>query len=696
MIKRPNLACLLVWLGLWMGSLGAHATPVDVLREAIAAIDAKQFQAAVQLLEPLVASDPAYRDPDLGAAAYWLGTAYGRQGDADKQERVWTTGLNALYNKGSFDVRLGDAYLHTLFSEDMGAQLTQARAVYLELLNHADRTVADAEDAILAPHVTQLALIMDEMDRNRLLTLSEALGWQIREGMVPELFEWLRRADALPATRQNERLDEHLQRVGYALSRYSRPDVPSHLDARGETWVRYGEPYSLKTLTYDEPRLTDLLFSPGGPAITYAELPAAEFWIYAHIDRAAYFIFVEDRDEYYRQGDTEDLIPRGLRQGFSRSERGIRKAQITIALMRYVFRELAILHPDFESRYNEVETYASIAEDDLRPQGYAPPGVFARRSVVQTAAQDQQMMRDRALYVPETYTETLGDFGPLDVASRVVRFLDPNGTTRTEVFWAPEPGSMLLPRRERRRLREMDVDLSRYYMVATAIQKNLDYTDRVVSHNRFFAVDLPVNSSMTLPVQQLTARGDTSRYHLALQWNQHLIRDLERQEVGDAIKMGSARYDDLNALSNDPTVLEMSDLLPLFSLDADGFIGASGEVQGQPYPFGTLTNEMPMALTFEVYHLTYGSDDATRYQVEYEIERAADDSRLRLRGADEGRTSVQTAYTGTSRTAKESIFVDLSQWSGRGDLIITVRVTDLNSNQQVERSVAFELLAEDN
>jgi len=426
-----------------------------------------------------------------------------------------------------------------------------------------------------------------------------------------------------------------------------------------------------------------------------AERPVAEFWVYAHIDRAAYFIFVEDRDEYYREGDTEDLIPRALRQGFTQSRRGNRKAETTIALMRYVFRELAILHPDFETRYTEVETYASIAEDGLTPASYARPGVFARRSVVQTAADDQQMRRDRELYVPETYTETLGEFGPLEVASRVVRFLDPDGTTRTEVFWAPEPGSMLLPRRERRRLRDMDLDLSQYYMVATAIQKRPDYTDRVISHNRFFAVDLPIDDTMTLPVQRLTTRGDTSRYHLALQWNQHLVRDLDEQDVGEAIKMGSARYDDLEPLNADPSVLEMSDLVPLFSLDADGFIGADGEVQGQPYPFGTLTNDMPVALTFEVYHPTYGTNDATRYQVEYEIERAADDTRLRLRGADEGRTSTQATYTGTSRTAKESIFVDLSQWSGRGDLVITVRITDLNTDQQVERSVAFELVAED-
>ncbi len=61
------------------------------------------------------------------------------------------------------------------------------------------------------------------------------------------------------------------------------------------------------------------------------------------------------------------------------------------------------------------------------------------------------------------------------------------------------------------------------------------------------------------------------------------------------------------------------------------------------------------------------------------------------RGRDEG-TSAQSQYTGTSRTAKEYILLDFAEWKGKGELEITLRITDEVTGQQVERTLLFKLV----
>jgi hypothetical protein len=102
---------------------------------------------------------------------------------------------------------------------------------------------------------------------------------------------------------------------------------------------------------------------------------------------------------------------------------------------------------------------------------------------------------------------------------------------------------------------------------------------------------------------------------------------------------------------------------------------------------------MPVALYFEVCHLGIGSNDRTRYTVEYEVYRETErggPARL-FEGDQEQRTATEATYESRDRTAREYVLLDLKKVPlGRsGEMTVTVRVTDEVTGQQVERAVGF-------
>ena len=103
--------------------------------------------------------------------------------------------------------------------------------------------------------------------------------------------------------------------------------------------------------------------------------------------------------------------------------------------------------------------------------------------------------------------------------------------------------------------------------------------------------------------------------------------------------------------------------------------------------------ELPLGLYFEIYHLAFGDDDQTHYTIAYEIARSQKQGLLRFLGrGEQERTTAQTPYTGQSRTARETIVLDMSEWEGEGELEVRVQITDDVTGREVERVLVFELL----
>jgi hypothetical protein len=186
-----------------------------------------------------------------------------------------------------------------------------------------------------------------------------------------------------------------------------------------------------------------------------------------------------------------------------------------------------------------------------------------------------------------------------------------------------------------------------------------------------------------------TFEAQTDGSHFGMQWTQFdLTGTLEGPEVGERMRIATARMDSVQALHGAGHRLEMSDVRTMMA--------SSGVIdEAVPFPFDFFSPDTPLVLYFEVYHLAYGGDDRTRYVVAYDVERRARQGWRRLfRSEKTEKTTTEMTYTGTQRRTEEFISIDLSTFRQpkTQQLRVTVRVTDTVTGETVSRAQRIQLV----
>lgn len=603
---------------------------------------------------------------------------------------------------------------------DTASALPDAEA-YLDLLARVGTTLPSEEGRHLRKHLAQLSLILPEPVRSQVATgdwpggTGEA-AFKADAGAM--LVAWWHSQDPLPASATNERLEEHLRRVVHAETAYASATSATGFDERGEVYLRYGTPSRQTQILFTDPRLLDAVSQPG-VHLSPSDFPENEFWVYNHIERTGYFLFVK-RGNQYQLAETLDLLPNALRQGFT-SGRGEIRAVMALAVLRSIYEQLAVEHIDFGPRYQMVDQYVVDAggfnrdltdrvnrarEEFLNPAGRGEAtgldgtpelsndqtlGAFVESQILEGRRADAEAVFRRQESMPAQFSEVFRDRSLLPLSIRAARFLDDNGTTRTEIYWGPQPGGLRFSRKQGADRSADPWSPNEFVILLTVVQQSLDYRSLAANQQPYLITDLPSVQDAAIPAQTMVVTGDTDRYHLALQWDQYraLLRETGDVQLGPQVQVATHRLDSLLALNPDERRLEMSDLKPLVIRD----VATLSEEQGraEPYPHRDIWPDLPLGFYFEVYHLTFGADDQAHYTITYEVVRGKQRSPLlRFLGqGDEERTSVSTPYTGTSRTAREYLMLDLSEWEGQGELEVRVRVKDETTGQEVSRTLAF-------
>ena len=575
--------------------------------------------------------------------------------------------------------------------------LVAATEQYINLISNIGSGLALADTSAVRRHMAQLALLLpdevkEQVTGGDLDRMSEAALYRPGTGAI--LAQWWSRQDPLPASPVNERLLEHVQRVQYAEAHFASANRSTGLDDRGEVYIRYGRPERELTVRFDEPEFTDKLYK-FGMVLNQSNFPDNVFWRYGHIDGTAQFLFLEENGEYRIAGTTE-LLPRALRAGFTPQIRGQRRAEMALAAMRTIYRQLAAEDPVFLERYSEVDNYLAdheapgrvaarvlgesfrrivLDQDDdteLQPGGSERPASEVVQSVITSSkVKDDLMAYQRDLLMPATYTEVHRTLPPLPVAVRPARFLDTDGSTRTELYWSTEPGAL--------RKKDLDED---YVLQVTAVQMDSSYMRRSVTNRLIQVTGLPRGRDAVIPPQMDIVRGDTAAYHVALQWDLHrVVRDsLGQAALGKRLRVGARYVDSLTPLNGSGTALEMSDLKPVMIWSAVEMVGES-----EPYPYRQVGADVPLGLYFEIYNLRYDEDDYTRYGVTYRIARRAGGD------SEQAPTSVTSIHVGTRAMQNQEVLLDLTDWQRAGPVTVHVTVYDQTAQRGVTRSIDFEL-----
>lgn len=721
-------------------SLGQHADPASlpIVSQAIQNIQQGDADAALDPLEDIFEVEPAWFSEQHYSLSYWLGQAYFIDGHIEDAREVWTIGTNALQEAELFDPRLETALLTVTFDQEWTEDYAINTTRYIRILENLDASINLSLFPDLIPYIQALVFILPDQIKNEigLLKADDIAEYSWTSFTSNTLTSWWRSQDSAPATRINEMLNEHLQRIAYA-KKYFYSD--GEFDDRGMIYIRLGEPSDKTTVQFDKTSFRNKVLDRS-LTINESDFPNNEFWYYKHIDQTAHYLF-HDRSGTFRLGGINNLIPVSIRTGLGSSNRGKSKARAMIRTMEEIYRQLSLYHEDFSFRYQDIASFASMLDEaeiaaetagllessddqvdsetdetlrDLLANSRGPdfsetglpgssfnpnrPDLFVQSAMASDKASEEVQIASREEYVPLVRSSVFDDLAPLPLLIRSARFLDQDGTTRTEVYWAAPTGSLTLEKDALNALINDGYTSDDYLLVVSTVQKAPDYTERVVNHNRKLLKDVGNGEDISISNQTTIVRGDSGIYHIAVQWDQ-LVALLDEtgtpREIGPHVKANVYRQDSLQALISDGQTLEMSDLKPMIipELTPETDITEDILTTAIPYPSTRIKQDTPVILYFELYHLAYNTQDMTRYSIEYTIERKSEGG-LRLGRRQQTNTSFKSTQEGSERTTAEQLVIDLSEWGGRGDIEIKVTVTDEVTQQQVSRSLLYTLTKE--
>lgn len=693
-----------------------------------------RFDQALPLLEASFRADSSLFFPGYGSVAYWLGKAYVESGDSTRARTTWRQGIEGLEKTNQFDVRLADQYLQTLSRSQLRNARLQAVDAYVQLLGRVTPDTSKTVTAVFHRRIAQIEPLLPEDVFQRTVDgeRSDPETWSLRPDAGAALQSWLQGLDPFPDTPENERLEEHVTRLVHAQRAFACSDEPSALDDRGTTYLRFGAPYKRRPLTYQDGEFFQEVFRFGVP-IPPGSFPTSEMWLYPQIDESGYYLFAEDGStDCFYVATANDLLPNTLTMQRGNSKRGLNIAYSSLMAMRSIYRELALYHIDFSGRYSEIADYATrqkmaatraeagemMDSGNLGQSGNSVevgagvgqtrrvssnpilgldfPNQFVTRMVSRAQREDARAAERREEEMPRHYTALHEDTPRLPVAVRTARFLTPEGTTYTDVYWGVSSSDVDLMDEE------ADTTVGPPSMIRfSTVQYDEERTQTHRYRQRHRLPGDPSTIGDTFVPAPLRLQETTAPYHLTMQWAQHHLwqnPDGSIAGLGPKRRLALSQADSLQPLRAMGPEPEMSDLRVMSLPDTTARTLANAAEHATPYPFRTLTTDTPLVLSFEIYHLTYGADDRTRYTLAYEVEGETTRGWSRLfRGQDTQRTETETTREGTERRTDEMILLDLTEIERdeRQNVRVTVHVTDEVTDATVTRSVEFELQPSD-
>lgn len=690
-----SLAGLLSWGIVSTGAAGQPRTGTDTVAEkhrqslqaGVEQARSGEYGEAIQYLSPLFERREETLDCEgQDTLLYWLGEAYRKQGlDRDAVE-VWGRQESAGCGNG-VDPRIADAFIRTVVENRFASRYETMEDQYLDLLEQIDRSrIADTDNRIIRRHLRELAPVLPTDIQNRTGLTFDRKKLTAEVDLKPDagsiLVGWWRGQDPLPATRGNERLREHLQRVITARERFVHE---GKMDDRGKVYIRLGEPRRNVSVGMDDQETTTRI---------EGNLRRNEFWTYPEIDQKAYYLFIEKDPGIFEVGGVMDVFKPDLMPGPE-----------YLSEMEKVLRDLATFQGDYglpaaeafdRASWNRNNQQYNIGTDPV--EGTVED--FVRQMEDRMVWVDRQNASRRRDRVPSSHTRITDRYPDLPVESRVARFLTSEGDTRLEVYWSLPTASLNWTEELRSRVEaayDGVPDDSTFLLLFSGIQENPAHIDELARHRRYI-VRPSGRPGAALRPRTFTTTIEDSLFHVGLQWGQYTYErgddgQLKRKSV---LRRHTEHEDTLQALNSDEDMLEMSDLKLLTSPGRQDTEAASlGNMI--PHPFSQISVNQSLALRFEVYHLNYDADDRTRYQVAYRVEAGGEEGQfLGLFGDDEAKqTSTESTVEGTSRTAEELILLDLKDLVQKNEatpLSITVTVQDDVTGQTVSRSADVTIL----
>jgi GWxTD domain-containing protein len=511
------------------------------------------------------------------------------------------------------------------------------------------------------------------------------------------LAAWWRQQDQHAATPLNERLAEHLTRVAEARRLYMHED---YIDARGRVYIRLGAPPITQEVSFADYPVMQREIIRTRPNISSFDFSPGIYWEYDELGTEAHFLFLESEEgTAYELGTVTDMIPRNIRRNFTgRSE----NTYAYLRSMEVALRQLSIYNPRYMGRYAEVENYIAYYKTG-GGINFEGPAQQATRVNQQNTIEDHRLKRERRESIGASQTNVDDNLPGMNVQTRWARFLNDDGTTRTEVYWTAQTDALdphTAINAEGLQVDDMEVDTETMPRTSRIVANmRLEDARHRATEQASTQTQVPATlSSEWLPAQTITTEAETTPFHLGMQWDQRLGADAE--DAGNILlRRATARIDTLSQLSSDPDSVEMSDV-KLVHADPEALADGVNGAALPPYPLQQANEDTSLGIYFEVYHLMFNEQDRARYTIDLTADRVQPRQGIArwVRSDEQLETTTTTTNETTQRQTRELFLLDMSTWQNAAseeDVTLTVRVTDEVSGASVERDVTLSILRED-
>ncbi len=314
----------------------------------------------------------------------------------------------------------------------------------------------------------------------------------------------------------------------------------------------------------------------------------------------------------------------------------------------------------------------SVTMDRIR-RGISPGGVAGRGvlSLADHIAEDSRKAAAQGLTTDRhTWPE---EIKPLNVPLLAAAFRGDDGQTRLEIHYALPTG--FITRKTKTSADTLAVELG-LALHDAAWRPRFEQAQTIT---------LPASDDATTALTgNLMVSLPPDSYHVAVH-----VRPLESTLLG-AFQF-EKRLPDFDARA-----LAISDLLPAYRIAprAETDTPTRADFRIVPNPYLRFATTEPVHLYFELYHLTFGADDLTRYTLEFTLSPLEEGQTLLGlldRNRDEAALTIKMEQEGSQTSPVETIEIDVSDVAP-GRYALTVRATDEHTGATVEASRPVELV----
>lgn len=687
-------------------------THSEILNNCWQLFSSKKYEEAEKQLLHLIQIEPVFIDSARGSACYLLGEVLLKTKSAEVAFDSVSRGLEKLSANDLFDLHLAGAFAKLAIQLEREKQYEQVTAVFYQILEGAR---LPRHEATLTRLYEQSKFLLSPEQQNEFEKMREAPHANRPAGQV--LRQFWRSRDATPATLLNERLIEHLQRVEHAL-KFHANSLPRGFDDRGMIYVKLGKPSGAASAGIS-----------GRDVRSNYSFKANEVWFYSFIDPELYFPFVHQQDKrgYVLVDGIEQaitgspaaskwrsMVPRtASRDSLGRSGNvGMTSDTPEIDTRIYFYKQLAIASPIFYDRVNELESLLLQRQYEPTP---LPAAYYTQMAVTHMTSLDYREDSFREQVTPVEVTNIL-TAEPLPLVFRMARFLEPDSSTRVEIYLGMRRRDFALKQNLERKT--MMVKMSTTVEDATFWPVAEPQT-AIVLPTFAAAVDSTsdANPDKSAVVEMLTVKTNLDTFYISGEVGGWLTSVSSQPQLAlsnevapearlylnseKLLRLASFRSRQQTALHLEENQRQhfMSDLQLSRQIHTreDSPSTSKENLIIEPYPFQRVERRQPLFLYFEIYGLSLAEDGTTNYRIAYEAEQINKKKNIwtamksLLGRKQSGLVELESDYAGNSRNVNEWISLDLKALTS-GAAKLNVTVTDLHTGKVSRRWIDFDLI----